>query len=143
MPAADFEFQRLTSLRAIESGLLRLKWLAAATRFEIAMRRHDRALKYAYKYGYSPAQPRVPRGQPEGGQWAGDGTSSDSIRLAGDFPTGDSPEIPEECFPELPAQLERLEFRTQMARSYGFKPEVSTEVPGPKQTVPANPSNGI
>jgi len=39
-------------LRAIEGGLLRLKWLAAATRFEIAMHRHMRALKY----GYNPAR---------------------------------------------------------------------------------------
>lgn len=96
MLSADPEISRIMALRAIEAGLLRLRWLAAATRFEIAMRRHDRALKYAYKYGYNPNQPRVPRGQPEGGQWAGDGTPSDSIRLAGDIPTGDSPEIPEE-----------------------------------------------
>ncbi len=47
--------------------MLRLKWLAAATRFEIAMRRHDRALKYKY----NADQPRVPRGQREGGQWTG------------------------------------------------------------------------
>jgi hypothetical protein len=84
------------ALRAIESGLLRLKWLAAATRFEIAMRRHDRALKYAYKYGFNPNQPRVPAGSREGGQWAGDGSPSDRTRLAGDIPTGDSPEVPKE-----------------------------------------------
>ncbi|MBI2713640.1 MAG: hypothetical protein HYX37_04200 [Rhizobiales bacterium] len=82
MLSADPDIRRIMALRAIESGLLRLRWLAAATRFEIAMRRHDRALKLAYKYGFNPNQPRVPRGQPEGGQWAGDGSSSDSTSLS-------------------------------------------------------------
>ncbi len=67
MLSSDPEIRRIMALRAIESGLLRLRWFAAATRFEIAMRRHDRALKHAYKYGYNPNQPPVPRGQPEGG----------------------------------------------------------------------------
>jgi len=58
MALLEPEVRRALALRAIESGLLSLKWLAAATRFEIAMRRHDRALKYAYKYGHNPAQPR-------------------------------------------------------------------------------------
>jgi len=49
-----------------EGGILRLKWLAAATRFKLALHRHDRALKY----GFNPDQPRVPRGNPDGGQWA-------------------------------------------------------------------------
>ena len=48
-------------MRAIEGGLLRLKWLAAATRFELALLRHERALKYR------PDQPRVPAGNPDGG----------------------------------------------------------------------------
>ena len=69
MQPVDPEIRRTLAIRAIESGLLRLKWHAAATRFEIAMRRHDRALKLAYKYGYNPAQPRVPAGDPAGGQW--------------------------------------------------------------------------
>lgn len=93
MLSTDPDIRRIMVLRAIESDLLRLKWLAAATRFEIAMRRHDRALKYAYKYGFNPNQPRVPAGQREGGQWANDGTSSDQVRLAGDIPNGNSPEI--------------------------------------------------
>ena len=64
------------ALRAVEAGLLRLKWLAAATRVEIAMRRHDRALKY----GFNPNEPRVPRGNPDGGQWTdGGGGSSGKI----------------------------------------------------------------
>src|SRR6187401_324504 len=48
-----------------ETGILRLKWLAAAIRFKLALRRHDRALKH----GFNPDQPRVPRGSPDGGQW--------------------------------------------------------------------------
>jgi hypothetical protein len=96
MLSADPDIRRLMALRAIEGGLLRLKWLAAATRFEIALRRHDRALKA----GFNPDQPRVPRGQPEGGQWTDGGSSSGRIRLAGDIPTGDSPEIPKEKPPK-------------------------------------------
>jgi hypothetical protein len=80
MLSADPDIRRLMALRAIEGGLLRLKWLAAATRFEIAMRRHDRALKA----GFNPDQPRVPRGQPEGGQWTSD---SGSGRGGRDIPT--------------------------------------------------------
>ena len=65
---------------------------------------------------YSPDQPRVPAGSPDGGQWTdgssdgivlpeivvtpddgGDETGSlDFVQLAGDIPTGDSPEIPKE-----------------------------------------------
>jgi hypothetical protein len=56
---------RAASLAAIESGLVRLKWLAAAARLQLAMRRHDLALKA----GFDPSQPRVPAGNPDGGQW--------------------------------------------------------------------------
>jgi hypothetical protein len=66
---ADREIRRMVALRAIEGGLLRLQWLAAATRFEIALRRHDRALKHACKAGFNPDQPRVAAGNPDGGQW--------------------------------------------------------------------------
>lgn len=48
-----------------EGGILRLKWLAAATRLKLALRRHDCAIKY----GFNPDQPRVPRGSPYGGRW--------------------------------------------------------------------------
>ena len=53
MLAEDLELQRALALRAVTGGLLRLRWLAAATRFELAMHRHMRALKY----GYNPDQP--------------------------------------------------------------------------------------
>lgn len=65
MLAADPEISRIVALRAIRNNLLRLEWHAAALRFELALRRHDRALKY----GYHPDQPRVPAGVPEGGRW--------------------------------------------------------------------------
>ena len=94
MQTIDPEIRRALAIRAIEGGLLRLKWLAAATRFEIAMRRHDRALKYAYKYGYNPAELRD-----ENGRWTdanGNAVRSGRIRLAGDVPTGDLPEIPKD-----------------------------------------------
>jgi hypothetical protein len=46
VPAEDLELQRALALRAVAGGLLRLRWLAAATRVELAMHRHLRALKY-------------------------------------------------------------------------------------------------
>jgi hypothetical protein len=55
MLAEDLELQRALALRAVTGGLLRLRWLAAATRFELAMHRHMRALKY----GYNLDQPRA------------------------------------------------------------------------------------
>ena len=43
------------------------------------MRRHDRALKYGYKYGYNPAQPRD-----DHGRWTGGADSNDHLtRVAG------------------------------------------------------------
>ena len=74
----DPELSRALAVRAIEGGLLRLKWLAAATRFEIAMLRHARALKA----NFNPNQPRVPRGQPEGGQWTDSESSTGTSRPA-------------------------------------------------------------
>ncbi len=121
-------------------ALLRLKWLAAATRFEIAAHRHGLALKY----GFNPAQPRVPRGNPDGGEWTdagggsfasltggrggsrGDSRESETrdsratgrIRLAGDIPTGDlpmpeKPEVPEK---KPPTSKERTKIKKDVAR---------------------------
>jgi hypothetical protein len=64
------------SLHAIEIGLLRLKWLAAAARFEQALRRHDVALKA----GFDPRQSRVPAGNAGGGQWTRDGGGEAATR---------------------------------------------------------------
>ncbi len=81
MLSDDLDLRRLLALRAIESGFLRLKWLAAATRFEIAMHRHDRALRRALKY--RPDQPRVPRGNADGGQWTREGGGVNGGRSPG------------------------------------------------------------
>jgi hypothetical protein len=48
-----------------DTGILRLKWLVAAARFELALRRHD----CVFKYSFNPDQPRVSRGSPDGGRW--------------------------------------------------------------------------
>lgn len=95
MVLSELEIRQVVAIRAIEDGILHLKWLAAATRFELAMHRHMRALKY------SPDQPRVPRGNPDGGQWTetdanGNPVGSSRVRLAGDVPTNDPPEVPKE-----------------------------------------------
>jgi hypothetical protein len=57
MRLAQLELDDVLALRAIRGRLLHLKHLTAAVRLELAMHRHLRALKY----GYNPAQPRVPR----------------------------------------------------------------------------------
>lgn len=84
--ALDLEIKRVHALHAIACGLARLKWLAAATRFEIALRRHARALKY----GYNPNQPRVPAGSREGGQWTSDdaGGGSSTARITAEPTAG-------------------------------------------------------
>ena len=80
------EIQSLNSLRSIQAGLLRLNWLAAATRFEIAMRRHA----WALKAGFNPDQPRDDRGQwtDEGGGNGGNTDQSngktDTVQVAAD-----------------------------------------------------------
>ncbi len=100
MESLEFETQRLRSLRAMQAGLLELKWLRDLTRLDRAIRRHG----WALKAGFNPNQPRVPRGQREGGQWVDDGGSSGRIVLAGYIPTNDTPEIPKERPPTTRAR---------------------------------------
>ena len=54
----------------------RTEVLAAETRLERAMRRYDCALRIALKAGYRPDQPRVPKGNSDGGQWTAEGGGS-------------------------------------------------------------------
>lgn len=110
MDALDLDIARVRALHAIACGVTRLTWLAAAERFELAMRRHAIALKY----GYNPAQPRD-----EIGRWVdanGNVVESGRVRLAGDIPTGDSPEIPKE---RPPTSAERTAVLKRIARRLG------------------------
>jgi hypothetical protein len=47
---------------------------------------------------YNPNQPRVPAGNPDGGEWTSEGGASNAkpIRLAGPVPPSDPPEVPKE-----------------------------------------------
>jgi hypothetical protein len=112
MLSVDPDIRRLVAARVVERGLLRLRWLAATTRFEIALVRHERALKFAYK-AYNPDQPRVPAGNPDGGQWSGGGDHAPRTRLAGDGPTGDPPDVPKK---KPPTSKERTRVKKAVAR---------------------------
>jgi hypothetical protein len=114
----DLERARRNAVAGIEgSSILRLKWLAAATRFEIALRRHDRALKY----GFNPNQPRIPRGSPDGGQWTseGGGAGERRVRLAGEIPTNDPPEFPKERPPTSPQRSAALKAAARLLGRIG------------------------
>ena len=53
---------------AFHDDLVRIRWLVADLKFDLAWRRLCR------KYGYNPNQPRVPGGNPDGGQWTSGGS---------------------------------------------------------------------
>ena len=59
---------------ALEQGLLRLRRQLADLKFEVALRR--------IFHKYSPNQPRVPAGNPDGGQWTDDGGQGGRFRIA-------------------------------------------------------------
>jgi len=101
--------------KAIETDILQLKWLSAAARFGISLRRHERA----QKNGFRPDQPRVPRGDPDGGQWIGDASQADRIRLAGEIPTGDSPEFPKERPPTSSLRSAALKAAARLLTRFG------------------------
>jgi len=84
------------SLGQIESGILRLKCLAAATRFEIALWNHY----WALKAGYRADQRRVAAGNPDGGQWTNDGGGTNT-RLA----SADKPRLGRETMAAIALQL--------------------------------------
>ncbi len=71
---------------------------------------------WALKAGFNPAQPRIPRKQPGAGEWTDDESSPGRIRLAGDIPTNDTPEIPKE---RPPNSRERTGFAKVVARMLG------------------------
>jgi hypothetical protein len=87
MRANDLGIAHHCPVVGVESAILRSKWFAAATLFESTLRRYGRALKY----GFNPDQPRVPRGNQDGGQWtrlAGGGSprSGSRSRYGTNFP---------------------------------------------------------
>lgn len=120
--------RRHTAART-ELGILRLKWLAAATRFKLALRRHDRALKY----GFNPDQPRVPRGNPNGGQWT-QVTANSSSRTGARGRYGSN--FPGATYRQqlrLDLEIARTENALQLIRQYDptWKPSVqSLTAPG-------------
>lgn len=70
------------------------------------MRRHGLALQIALKAGFKPDQPRVPRGNPGGGQWTAEGGSASG--KVGDADTSKKPKLPTtgttSSVPEVPKQ---------------------------------------
>ena len=72
----EIEWQRRLTLNAIVCSPSELKCLAAEVRLERAMRRHGQALQVAWKAGFKPDQPRVPKGNPDGGKWTAEGGDS-------------------------------------------------------------------
>jgi hypothetical protein len=104
------------ALRAVKGRLAHLKWLTAAV--ELAMNRHLRALKY------SPDQPRVPRGNSDGGQWTDTGANGNPIgrsrtRLAGDVPTNDPEKPPKERPKTSTERAGWLKAAARMAAEHG------------------------
>lgn len=98
----EITWQRRLALRGLACALSELKCLAAETRLERAMRRHGRALQVALKAGYRPDQPRVPKGNEDGGQWTATDANGNPlskkpgrenlVRVAGPWPSNDPPE---------------------------------------------------
>jgi Escherichia/Staphylococcus phage prohead protease len=76
---------------------------------------------------YSPDQPRVPAGNPDGGQWTSGvgGQGERRVRLAGEWPSNEPPEIPKE---RPPTAQERNKVVKQVARWLGKRAAVAVAV---------------
>jgi hypothetical protein len=83
----------LRGLSVERDALVRLRSELSAIKAELKFWRLLRNSK-----AYNPNQPRVPAGNPDGGQWTSDGGSltAPRTRLAGPLPTDDPPELPKE-----------------------------------------------
>jgi hypothetical protein len=89
MDILALETQRLHSLRAMQAGLIELKWLRDVLRLERAIRQHGRALKA----GFNPQQPRD-----RFGRWT-DANGSNAAPRQNELPLripSSVPEIPQE-----------------------------------------------
>jgi hypothetical protein len=100
-------------LRAERDELLRLRGELLAVKADIKWRR----LCHTLKYNFNPAQPRVEAGNLGAGQWTRDGSAAGErrIRLAGEIPTNEPPEIP----PKRPVTAKE---RNRIARSISRNP---------------------
>ncbi len=75
---ADDSGLSIADLRRAQARLAHLRWLVADLKFDLTLR--------ALRRKYSPDQPRVPRGNPEGGQWTDAGGGGGGL---GSKPTSD------------------------------------------------------
>lgn len=109
----DPEWQRRFALRGLACALSELKCLAAEIRLERAIRRHGHALRIASKAGFKPDQPRVPKGDPGGGQWSG-GAGSQEPKGGDAAPQDGRP--PEEADGAPSTSRERTSILKEVAR---------------------------
>jgi hypothetical protein len=75
--------------RAVSAELHRVRWFLHAHLVETKLR----ALEGAVKANFDPDQPRVPAGQPDGGQWTGAGGGN---QVAHNDPPDHLPDLPKE-----------------------------------------------
>jgi hypothetical protein len=104
VPESEASWQVSTRLRTIRSLLL-------AKVVEEKLRNLERAVKA----NFDPNQPRVPRGNPDGGQWAGTGGSGGRTRLAQMPRGGGRIGSDAETTPEQEARLVAEEVQAQEA----------------------------
>lgn len=71
MNTTSFEFQQLDP-----RALAELRWTLDALQVQVKLLRLMRAMQ---KAGFDPTQPRVPAGNPDGGQWADDARWADDV----------------------------------------------------------------
>lgn len=74
-----------------------LEWSLAARRFQLAYARHVQAL---IKTGFNPDQPRVPAGNPDGGQWTSGGGIPARVRLADASPAASPGPVMSDASPD-------------------------------------------
>jgi uncharacterized protein len=94
------------------------EWARTVGRSNVATPLRGSVRGPAAKYGFNPEQPRVPRGNEGGGQWTDRDGSSDQrrIRLAGEIPTGDMPDVPKERPTTSSRRTEALKVAARLLR---------------------------